>query len=555
MSYLKRIRPRRPPQSEPILGSGQVPNSAGGYAWAVDDWTRLRRFLVLGSEGGSYYASERTLTRENTQAVERCLAEDGPRTVAETVRMSEEGRAPKNDPALFALAMAAGLGDEATRTAALAALPQVARTGTHIFQFATFVEGFRGWGRSLRRAVGRWYAAQPVDALAYQAVKYRQREGVTHRDLLRLAHPAEEVSARNPTLDVSAEHGRLFEWIVRGGDTAGLPRVVEGFVRAQAAEKPAETAALVREYELPREALVSEHLTSPDVWEALLERMPMTAMIRNLATMTRVGVVGRNSDGTAKVVEQLGDGERIRRARVHPIAVLAALRTYQAGRGARGQHTWNPVRVVVDALDAAFYTAFENVEPSGSRLLLALDVSGSMTGGWVAGVPGLSPRDASAALALMTAATEERYEVVGFYTGKGGWKAGAQRQWYLGHDGLTPLAISPRQRLDDVVKEIDGLPFGGTDCALPMLYAQAQEREVDTFVIYTDSETWAGQVHPVQALADYRRVSGIPARLVVVGMVSNGFSIADPNDPGMLDVVGFDTATPQLISDFARGTL
>ena len=36
-------------------------------------------------------------------------------------------------------------------------------------------------------------------------------------------------------------------------------------------------------------------------------------------------------------------------------------------------------------------------------------------------------------------------------------------------------------------------------------------------------------------------------------MVSNGFSIAHPADPGMLDVVGFDTATPQLISDFARG--
>ena len=58
MSYLKRIRSRRPPQSAPIAGSGQVPNSAGGFAWAVDDWTRLRRFLVLGSEGGSYYASE-----------------------------------------------------------------------------------------------------------------------------------------------------------------------------------------------------------------------------------------------------------------------------------------------------------------------------------------------------------------------------------------------------------------------------------------------------------------------------------------------------------------
>jgi 60 kDa SS-A/Ro ribonucleoprotein len=105
------------------------------------------------------------------------------------------------------------------------------------------------------------------------------------------------------------------------------------------------------------------------------------------------------------------------------------------------------------------------------------------------------------------------------------------------------------------VKTVSDLPFGGTDRPLPMLYAQAQEREVDTFVIYTDSETWAGDVHPVQALADYRRASGIDARLVVVGLVANEVSIADPTDPRMLDVVGFDTATPQLISDFARGEL
>jgi 60 kDa SS-A/Ro ribonucleoprotein len=87
-----------------------------------------------------------------------------------------------------------------------------------------------------------------------------------------------------------------------------------------------------------------------------------------------------------------------------------------------------------------------------------------------------------------------------------------------------------------------------------MLYAIEREREVDVFVIYTDSETWAGDVHPVQALRQYRERSGIAARLVVVGMVSNGFSIADPNDSGMLDVVGFDTATPAVIADFATGS-
>jgi 60 kDa SS-A/Ro ribonucleoprotein len=555
MSYLKRFGTHRVPQSAPIPGSGQVPNSAGGHVWAVDDWARLRRFLILGTEGGSYYASESTLTRMNADAVGRCLAEDGLRTVAEIVRVSDEGRAPKNDPAIFALAMAAGSKHEATRKAALDALPQVCRTGTHLFRFSMFVEGFRGWGRSLRRAVGRWYAEQSTDAVAYQAVKYRQRDGVSHRDLLRLAHPADRVSSGNPQLDVSDEHARLFEWIVGGGETDGLPRVVEGFVRAQAAVSAKEAAVLVREYGLPREALKPEHLTSPEVWAALLEDMPMTALIRNLATMTRIGLVKGRSDATANVVSQLRDAEWIRRARVHPIAVLAALRTYASGRGARGRGTWHPVGRVVDALDAAFYAAFDNVEPAGTRLLLALDVSGSMAGGSVAGVPGLSPRDASAALALVTAATEPDYEVVGFFAGKGGFtKRG--RSVRVGYkDGLTPLPISPRQRLDDVVSTVSGLPFGGTDCALPMLYAQATEREIDTYVIYTDSETWAGDVHPSQALRDYRRASGIDARLVVAGMVANEFSIADPADPGMLDVVGFDTATPQLISDFARGAL
>ena len=97
-------------------------------------------------------------------------------------------------------------------------------------------------------------------------------------------------------------------------------------------------------------------------------------------------------------------------------------------------------------------------------------------------------------------------------------------------------------RLDDVIKKTDALPFGGTDCALPMLWAADNQVPVDIFCVYTDSETWAGAIHPSQALAAYRQKMGIGAKLVVIGMVSNGFTIADPNDAGMLDVVGFDTA-------------
>ena len=40
-----------------------------------------------------------------------------------------------------------------------------------------------------------------------------------------------------------------------------------------------------------------------------------------------------------------------------------------------------------------------------------------------------------------------------------------------------------------------------------------------------------------------------------VTVVSNEFSIADPEDGGMLDVVGFDAAAPQLIADYAAASL
>src|SRR5438552_9298084 len=146
------------PQSEPIPGSTQVPNSGGGYSWAVDDWMRLDRFMILGSEGGTYYIAERELTSQNAEAVARCIAEDGPRVVARIVEISEAGRAPKNDPAVFALALCATLGDAATKQAAFAALPRVCRIGTHLFHFAAFVDGLRGWGRGLRQAVAAWYA-------------------------------------------------------------------------------------------------------------------------------------------------------------------------------------------------------------------------------------------------------------------------------------------------------------------------------------------------------------------------------------------------------------
>lgn len=121
--------------------------------------------------------------------------------------------------------------------------------------------------------------------------------------------------------------------------------------------------------------------------------------------------------------------------------------------------------------------------------------------------------------------------------------------------GFVPLPLSDTQRLDDVLRTLGGMPFERTDCAVPMQWAARNKVPVDTFIIYTDNETWFGTVHPFQALRRYRDVMGINARLCVVGMTSTGFSIADPTDAGMLDVVGMDTAAPNLMASFSRGEL
>ncbi|QAY08476.1 Ro-like RNA binding protein [Mycobacterium phage Iota] len=178
---------RRTPQSQPRIPD-QVRNAAGGFAYRTGDELRLHRFLTLGTDGGTYYTNARDLTKDNAEVVLRMVADKGLYTVSQIVEISTAGRAPKNKQALFALALAASHGDDVTRAAALAALPQVARTATHLFEFLNYAQQFRGWGKGLQKAVLRWYADKPVDRAAYQMVKYRQREGWTHADVLRKAH-------------------------------------------------------------------------------------------------------------------------------------------------------------------------------------------------------------------------------------------------------------------------------------------------------------------------------------------------------------------------------
>lgn len=528
-SQATNIKNSQTPQTQPAPGKEQVQNNAGGFVFATSPWEQLRRFLILGTEGGTYYASQRKLTAENTTNIAKLIKVDAKRVVDETVKVSDEGLAPKNDPALLVLAMVAKYAaDGQHRRYAMDNLPKVARIGTHLFHFVEFVNGMRGWGRTLKRGVSNWYLKQDFQNLCYQMVKYRQRDGWSHADVIRLAHP-------NPGENVALS--TLFKWATTKKEFE--PTLISGVISAYEVAKTADEKTIIKlisDWNLPREAIPTERLNSPGIWEALLQKMPLEATIRNLNKMSAVGLLTPMSNAQNLVMERLHNEQAIAKQRLHPVKVLIGLNQYSTGHGEKGSLVWTVNQQIVAGLNDTFYLSFKSLVPSNKRTMLALDISGSMTGGNCAGAP-FSPRVGSAAMAMVTARVEPYYHLMGF------------------HHQFLPLAINKNMDLESVIKYINSLGFGGTDCSLPMKYALEHKIPVDAFIVYTDNETWGGESHVFEALRNYRQKMGIGSKMVVVGMTSTGFTIADPSDSGMLDVVGFDSSAPEVIANFSAGRI
>lgn len=510
------------PQNEP-LDERQIPNHAGGFVYGIDDWKRLERFLILGSDSNTYYQKARALTKENSQCVIRCWNADHARTASTIAQISDTGRAPKNDPAIWALALGTVNPNVEVRRSAFAAVKTVCRTSTHLFQFLGDCRVLgKGWGRAMKRTVANWYNDHKVDSIGYQMIKYRSRGGYTHKRALELAHvPGKD---RTP----------LYRWAKGKADALDpgeLPHQVEAHIHAMDASGK-DLLALIRDYKLPWEAIPTAAKADPKVWRAMLPDMGVTAMIRNLGVMTANEAIKPLSKEAAFVSERLGNTDQLKRARVHPFTLLQALVVYRSGAGFRGSKSWEPIAPICDALEQAYYKAFSYLEPTGKRILIGLDVSGSMSSPFI-GSP-LRVCEAAAAMAMTFMRTEKQWVVMAF--------AGQ----------FLKLPLRANMALEDVLKMTGAVNFGSTDCSLPMLYAKKKDLDVDVFLVITDNETWVGEVHPSQALQDYRQHSGIDTKLIVMGMTATECSIADPADPGMLDVVGMDSSVPELVTNFAR---
>ncbi len=508
---------------------------AARLPWAADNWTRLGRFLALGSEDGAYCAGGHELTVENAAAVRACLAEDGPRVVRSIVQLSSRGCAPGNDPSLFVLALAASptFADAQTNAAALEALPAVARTGADLCAFAAFAGSLRGWGRGLRSAVAEWYLNKPAGELANQLMTSEPRGEWSHRDLLRVSHPKAETPALNA----------LFQWAVDGqlGHLASAPlleselRQLQAFELAKKAQSESEVVRLIEDYRLTHAMVPAEWKNSARVWEALLDAMPYQDLVEQLGRMTAVGLLAPQSPATALAVARLIDRKRVARSRLHPVALLGALLKYQRGHCDRESLEWEPVANVADALDRAFYLAFDNLEPVGKRIYFAID-AGAALGQCTCAGPWQMPAAKAAAALAMTFAREPHCSITAF------------------DDRIRRVQATAQDRIERVSQAIERAPRE-SDASLPMQDAFERGLAVDAFVLVTGNPAWTGGRDPVAALERYRRRSGIAARLVMIALAAGQRSVADSNDAFRMEVAGFDASVPRVVSHFIGGRL
>jgi 60 kDa SS-A/Ro ribonucleoprotein len=521
------------PQTQPIPGreAEMIQARSGAYTFDAGIWKMLRRCLLIGTSQNAYYADKHELTDDFVNTVKQAVIEDPARTAQEIVYASD-GKAINNSAPILALVLLSMGETPEAKKAFLEIFLQVVRTGSHFYEWLNYTKSLRGMGKIIREAGRSWLGKEDAKAVAYQLLKYQQRSGFTHRDALRLFH------VHPPTKD----HELLYHWAVKGWDE--LPTEIPSSSLAQIwwyewlKRNPDSTHEAILQGRLTHEMAAPVGKMDVRAWQLLFNDMPIGAMLRNLGSLTELGVLRADEPGNLDRVESvLNNRDRVRAGRIHPIDVLKALKTYQSGgKLGKSKKTWVPVPRIIDILEKAVELAFDSIEPTGKVFMHAVDISGSMS--WTA-LPsiGMTCCEIATAMALASAKAETNYMIRGFST------------------EFIDLDITKKDTFTSALAKAQNKNFGGTDASVAYDWMLKHNFKADVICFWTDSESWAGNRHPSQALAEYRRKINPNVQAVYITLQSARITLVDPKDPMSWDLGGFDPTMPRVIQSIAQGNV
>lgn len=532
----------------------QTANRSGVYVYEPEPKDLLIRFLTMGTDGGTACVGERKLTIEATSRIQQIVVDNPAMAASVTTEVSSSGRAYRNEASVFVIATLATSQNPDVRSYAVPTALEVIRTPDHLCLFASLAKMLNGGSVNAcaKRCLRKVLENKTTDQLAYQLVKYPGgRQGWEWSDLFRVAHPdvysgiGEYVMGRSERLTVS--HNKIGGLLVE----AVSPHW-EAKTRLHAAKDLGGVLGAMEHSgcKVTWEMVPSEYLREPAVWALLLEQgLSGQALVRNVARMGDIGVFD-NLRTRGLVARRLSDPKMIQGTRLHPMQYLLTMAAtgclperQWSGYGrvgyARGRSTLPGV--IVDALERGFDASFSTIEECTTPTLLALDVSGTMCapismGATKPGVRLPSCMEAGVMLAMVVSRRMPGSHMVAF------------------SKGITDLdgIITPGMAFMDAMNALYDLPFSCTDCGAAVRYAMDHPRMgVENIVVVTDNETNYG-TPPMRLLRKYRQVIRKPAKLAVVAMTGDRFTVADPNDPHTADFAGFDAGMASALVDFCR---
>ncbi len=422
-------------------------NEGGGSAYAFSPAHALAQYAVTGTFHGTFYATD----KEQLDRVGTLASAVTPELVAKTAIYCRERGRMKDMPAFLVAHLA--VRDVATMTRVF---PRVIDDGTMLRNFVQIVRsgvtGRKSFGSAPKRALRTWFASRSPDVIFRQSIG----QSPSMSDVIKMVRPPPRNDQGEADAVREALHGYLIGKNIDDDKLPALPRAFEAWKRG--------TGPLP---DVPFEMLTALPLSATH-WKELARRKTTTQLRINLNTLLRHGVLA-DPEMVANVAARLSDRKDIRRARMMPYQLLAAVRHVDKGVPCE----------IVEAIEQALEYSVSNVPELGGRIVLCPDVSGSMQSP-VTGHRGTATTKVRCVdvAALVTAAILRR------------------------NPGATVVPFSddvvhlerPLDPLDSIVKNADrlaSLPSGGTACSAPLRWLNARGEAPDVVVLVSDNQSWS----------------------------------------------------------------
>lgn len=487
--------------TEPFAGS--IANPVGIQAKKSNNLTTLRRYLVLGLYKNMYYSQ-----KEMFAALSALVDEIGNSSLVEqqtAVTMAKEiydNSYYLDQETLFAFFVLASK-QYAMRYYIYKDVVPYLRNGSHFLLFMRLVKELRGFGRGMRTAIEAWYNNKDENDVIFQILKYQKRYGISHKDVIFLAHP--KLASKE-----------VFN-VIMGNPTSNLMAAI--VYRCLQPDTPVSALnAAIREYKLPHEMINPANL-SERVWQYIAENnMNFHTALWNLGAFSSKNYF-RNSVIRQAVLKSIQTPPR----HYNVFDYMKAYAAYAHGSGMRS--TWTPDKDILKTLEAAFVNIVNDssVNKYQGKVVFALDVSGSMTfaENGASKFPHTTAAGAAAISLYTLMRTVENYRVLMF------------------DKTARPCPLTDKMSLSEVTEYMRQASGSSTNHTSVLDYMTAHNMDADVVVFLTDNVTTDGDQNFARAYQKFENSLGKKVRLINIAMTPMNYT-ATFTKAGVIELSGFD---------------